>query len=65
MNSWLKKHPVLQSLFEYSTSKLKAEVLEDMFVPEFSPVGSNDRAKKAAVVMWFTELVHEVEGLSF
>ena len=61
----LKKHPVLRSLFEHSTSKLTADVLEDMFVPEFSPVGSNDRAKVEAVVMWFTELVHEVEGLSY
>lgn len=37
----LKKHQILRSLFE----QLTADVLEDMFVAEFSPVGSNDLAK--------------------
>lgn len=57
------KHPVLWSLFKYSPSKLTAELVEDMFLPVFSPSGSNARAKEEAVMMWFGEVLHEIEGL--
>ena len=50
------KNPILRSLFEYSPSKVTAE---EMFIPEFSPIG---RAKEEAVIMWFSELLHEMEG---
>ena len=57
------KHPMMRSLFEHShSSKVTTELVEETFVPEFSPVGSKTRAKEEAVMMWFTELLHEIEG---
>ena len=56
------KNPILRSLFEHSPSKVTADLVEEMFIPEFSPIGSNMRAKEEAVMMWFTELLHEIEG---
>ena len=57
------KHPILCSLFEHSQSKLMAALVEDTFVPEFSPIGCNMRAKKEAVIMLFTELLHNIESM--
>lgn len=57
------KNPILRSLFEHSHSKVTAELVEETFVPEFSPIGSNMRAKEEAVMMWFSELLHEIEGM--
>ena len=55
-------NPAMSALFKHSPSILSSEMIEDMFVPEFNPKGSNIRAKEEAVIMFYSELLHEIDG---
>ena len=55
-------NPAMSALFKHSPSILSSEMIEEMFVPKFSPKGSNIRAKEEAVIMFFSELLHEIDG---
>ena len=62
----LERYPVLRCLFESRQStNISVEVLEGLFVPDFSVLGSNARAKEEATMMFFIALLHEIEGVSF
>ena len=51
---------VLRSLFQHSQSFLTAH-LQDLFVAEFSPAGSNARTAGEAATMFY-ELLHDIKG---
>ena len=62
-DSLLEKHPSLQSLFFASGSTLTSHFLQSMFLPQFSPMGSNARASEEAIMMLFIQLLQEIEGM--
>lgn len=53
-------HPILRSLFIYTPQELTVEVIQDLFVPTYSPQGSNSRNIEEAIVMLFMELLFEM-----
>ena len=57
----LKHNDCIRSLLEGRQTCLTARILQDIFVPLFSPRGSNARAREEAN-MFFFDLVYEVEG---
>ena len=58
----LKHNDCIRSLLEGRQTCLTARILQDIFVPEFSPHGSNARASEEANMMFFIDLLYEVEG---
>lgn len=63
--NFMRQNEVLRSLFEHSESSLTADLLQDLFVAEFSPAGSNARTAEEAATMFFYELLHDIEGKDF
>ena len=58
----LRQHPYeARKLFVYAENQLTAELLDDLFVPVFSPRGSNKRASEEAVSLNFSRYLEEVE----
>lgn len=58
----LKQNDCIRSLLEGRDSSLTTHCLQDIFVPQFSPRGSNSRAAEEATMMFFLDLLHEIEG---
>lgn len=61
----MRQNEVLRSLFEHSQSSLTADLLQDLFVVDFSPAGSNARTAEEAATMFFYDLLHDIEGKKF
>ena len=52
-----------RSLFqESSCRKLTAEMLDDLFTPRYSEIGSNRRVKEESIMMNFTHFLEDVEA---
>ena len=58
----LKQNDNIRSLLEGRQTCLTAHVLQDLFVPKFSPRGSNARTGEEATMMFFLDFLHEIEG---
>ena len=59
----LRKHPKqARRLFLYTENQLNAELVDDLFVPSFSPKGSNTRAAEELVSLNFTRYLEDVES---
>ncbi len=57
-------NPSLKALFKMNTEaqKLTAEEVENLFLPVFSPQGSNKRIKEEQVMMHFLEFLQDLQG---
>ncbi len=57
-------NPSLKALFKFNAEAqtLTAEEVEKLFVPLFSPQGSNKRSKEEQVMMHFLEFLQDLEG---
>ena len=59
----VKQHQTLfRDVFVYDAVPLSASVLEEMFSPKFSDVGSNRRAAESRVMSWRLDFVADAEG---
>ena len=58
----LRDNDSVRSLLEGRQSHLTPQSLQDLFVPQFSPRGSNARATEEATMMFFLDLLYEIEG---
>ena len=59
----LRQHPQqARKLFLYSENQLNAEQVDNLFVPSFSPKGSNKRAAEESVSLNFTRYLEDVEA---
>ena len=63
----LRDHPCLRSLFQAraKADQLTADQIQDLLEPVFSPIGSNARTAEELAVMYFIDLLHEIEGALF
>lgn len=59
----LRKHPVsMRPLFVASHDVLTADCLQDLFKPDYSPSGSNQREKEEELIMYWINFLQETEG---
>ena len=59
----IKAHPsILQEAFVHSDKKFTASDLDELFLPVFSPAGSNAREKEEAIVLNWKDYIFEAEG---
>ena len=60
----LKEHPAnfMQLLCPSEDTKLTADLVETLFTPEFSPLGSNKRNLEMAIFMNWHEFLEDVES---
>jgi len=59
----IKAHPgILQEAFVHGDKEFTASDLDDLFLPVFSPSGSNAREKEEAVVLNWKDYIFEAEG---
>lgn len=58
----LQNNDSMRSLLEGRQSFLTTSCLQELFAPRFSPRGSNARASEEATMMFFLDVLHEIEG---
>lgn len=59
----LRQHPLeARELFMHAENQLTAEKVDDLFIPIFSPRGSNKRTTEEAVSLHFSRYLEEVES---
>ena len=57
------EHPdMFRSLFEVSNAKLTAEDIDSVFVPQFSPVGSNKLMIEQNIIFNFNQFLEDVQN---
>ena len=57
----IRQHPAaFKPVFQFSNT-LSAEVLDEMFLPQLSPMGSNKRVLEEALVFNFSQLLEDIE----
>jgi len=62
-NSLMEAFPhVVRKAFTPPEQKISSDMLQDLFVPAFSPKGSNRREVEEAVVMCWLQYLQHVEG---
>ena len=61
--SLLRKHPVtMRALFVATHDILTAEIVQDLFKPDYSPSGSNQREREEEIIMYWINFLQEIEG---
>ena len=53
----------IKRAFELSHTKVCSEFLQDLFVPSFSPKGSDKRAQEEALIMSWISYLQYLEGM--
>lgn len=52
----------MRALFVAAHDILTAEMLQDLFKPDYSPSGSNQREHEEELIMFWINLLQEIEG---
>ena len=59
----VKQHPNLfRPLFVFNEVKVTGDMLIDLFQPKLSPKGSNIRIKEEAAMMYWLDLLQDIQG---
>ena len=59
----LRQNPVtVRALFVATHDVLTAEMVQDLFKPDYSPSGSNQREHEEELIMYWINLLQEIEG---
>lgn len=63
-NSLMECYPeLLRKVFQPAVRPITSAMIQDLFVGNFSPVGSNSRAIEEALLMTWTRYLENIEGI--
>lgn len=65
IGSLIKQYPEhLKELFIYNPKPVTASDLDQIFLPQFSPHGSNAREKEEVIILNWKDYIYEAEGIT-
>ena len=65
IGSLIKRYPEhLEEIFVHNPQPVTAGILDGIFMPQFSPLGSNAREKEEAIILNWKDYIYEAEGIN-
>ena len=65
IDSLIKRYPEhLEEIFVHNPQPVTAGILDGIFMPQFSPLGSNAREKEEAIILNWKDYIYEAEGIN-
>ena len=65
VGSLIKHYPEeLKEIFVHNPQTVTASILDQIFIPQFSPPGSNAREKEEAIILNWKDFIYEAEGIT-